>query len=732
MSQVCAIEEDVVQSAAIVRAVELCRNGDLDGAREAYLSLVNHNPSEARFLNTLAALEMKRGDFPHAIKYMREAVSLTPDDPLYLFNLAESLRASGQTEEAVSWYQAAARYRRPFPECWHALGAAYARLNRVDDAIAALEESVSQSGRAPRFVMELAKQLFRANRYQLCETVCFASVFDNPDDARFDNLLILAAESSESIEELARELEHAAESGIAEHARFRVAARLLFRLRKVGQAAALILRSVELNPDNAAARIQLGRILESKGRLSQAIANYELAAELEVGNPEPHIRLGGCNLQVLQHDKAEYHFRRAVQLSPTAANQQKLLLGLSYSEKTDDVALYQEHVRWAEMLGGSLSRGARKIGARRRIGDFPLRVGYLSADFKDHPVSRFIEPILHKHNRSRVKPILLSNSNHRDAVTDRLKSYADEWHDVFMCDDNDLARLIRNLKLDVLIDLSGHTAGSRLSIFRSRLAPIQINYLGYPNTTGMSREEINYRLTDNICDPPSNDQLHTEELVRLDGCFLCFRPHESAPEVAPPPFDRNRFITFGCFSNIAKITRRILENWAKIMCRVERSRLILKNSGLWELENRRSIEDIFEKAGVLTDRLTLLTTMPATADHLSLYGDVDIALDTFPYNGTTTTCEALWMGVPVISNCGQSHRSRVGASILKSVQLEAQVTNGEESYVEAAAELANQTEYLRQQRSTLRERMRESGLCQEEEFVCRFDDMLVKLHARSE
>lgn len=275
--------------------------------------------------------------------------------------------------------------------------------------------------------------------------------------------------------------------------------------------------------------------------------------------------------------------------------------------------------------------------------------------------------------------------------------------------DEAAARMIRDDGIDILVDLSGHTSGHRLGVFALKPAPVQVTYIGYANTTGLPG--IDWRVTDAHADPHGDgDAFHAERLVRLPGSFLCFQPPGDAPDVQPPPSVANGYVTFGSFNVLPKVTPEVIRAWSRILQGVPRSRLLLKALGLGDADSRGRLHGLFEGEGIGADRVTLLPVEGALRDHLARYHGMDIALDPFPFNGTTTTFEALWMGVPVIVLRGDRHSARVGASILANAGLESLIAASLDDYVALGVRLAGDAGRLAELRSTMRDRIAASPL----------------------
>jgi predicted O-linked N-acetylglucosamine transferase (SPINDLY family) len=370
--------------------------------------------------------------------------------------------------------------------------------------------------------------------------------------------------------------------------------------------------------------------------------------------------------------------------------------------------VYREHRRWDEQQAGGIKQPKLTIGSRdpgRR-----LRVGYVSPDLKQHSVAYFLEPLLREHDHSVVEVFCYAEVLRPDATTLNLQSHADHWLRTVGYSDDALARRITSDGIDILVDLAGHTADNRLGVFARKPAPVQVNWLGYPNTTGL--RAMDYRLVDEITDPPGEaDQTASERLIRLAEGFLCYAAPYAAPQPAPPPSVRTGRIVFGSFNNPAKLSSITLRTWATLMKRVPDSQLLLKGSALHEPGSRDLFQAHLHAHDIDLTRVVMRGRTPGVAEHLSVYADVDIALDPFPYNGTTTTCEALWMGVPVVTLLGDRHAARVGASLLTQIKRPELIADSPEGYVEIAAKLAAEPERLAQLRATLRDQMSRSPLC---------------------
>ncbi len=467
--------------------------------------------------------------------------------------------------------------------------------------------------------------------------------------------------------------------------------------------------ALRINPDDVDALTNLGGLHRGAGEIAQAIDCLERALAIK-----PHdAAAGNLALSYLQAGR----FDRALglcraELSPGPKSPQAhstLLLGMTYLDAVGPKELFEAHRRWDELHAWALL-SSRRPHENDRDPDRALRIGYVSGDFRDHSVAYFIEAALKHHDRQSVRVFCYAASSYEDETTARLRALADEWRQIAALPDDRAAELIRRDGIDILVDLSGHTAGNRLLLFARKPAPVQVSWLGYPNTTGLSA--MDYRLSDAIADPDgnANDAFYSEELVRLPACAWCFAPPADAPPIEERPASER--ITFGSFNNHPKTSERTVALWARLLAALPESRLLLKATALSDEGARRLLLERFAAEGIDADRLELRGRTQSRREHLASYRDIDIALDPVPYNGTATTCEALWMGVPVVTLAGDArHMSRVGASLLSAAAMADLVARTPEEFVEVAVELARDAELRSTLRRGLRTMLSASALC---------------------
>jgi predicted O-linked N-acetylglucosamine transferase (SPINDLY family) len=503
-----------------------------------------------------------------------------------------------------------------------------------------------------------------------------------------------------------------------------------------------------LRPENTMAQDCLTHALLAVGRLDDAIKAFREALVTHPRRPELHLNLGYAYKQLNQFERSIECFQEVQRLNPDLPflytnlgsslcfqgrhaeaiacyreglrrnpsdfrARTNLLLTLNYLPGQDQGEVFQEHRAWGEMHGNVAPR--ELSFPNDRDPERRLRIGYVSQDLRTHSVAYFFEPVLRMHDRDAVETFCYASVIHPDATTARLRSLSGHWIDITRLTDEQVASRVRADRIDILVDLAGHTGRSRLPIFAHKPAPVQVTYLGYPNTTGLAT--VDYRLTDALADPEGQEAFYVERLERLPGCFLCYQPPETAPVVAPAPVNAAGYVTFGSFNNQSKINAEVISAWAEILRAVPDARFVVKNISLSDGPTEARLRQMFLEHGVASDRIDLTGRIPADAEHLALYGKIDIALDTFPYTGTTTTCEALWMGVPVVTLTGRAHVGRVGVSILSAAGLDQFIATGPDDYVARAVDLAANPLKLAELRAAMRERVRHSPLCDARRFT---------------
>ncbi|HEW97997.1 MAG: hypothetical protein DRR16_33585 [Candidatus Parabeggiatoa sp. nov. 3] len=645
-------------------------------AADSYQRALCSNPNYAEAYYNLGNVRREQGLLPEAIICYQRALALEPNHFEAYYNWAIALMKQGKPAEAVLQFKNALALAPHDIEVHNHLGIALLEQGKPAEAVDRFQRAIALNPDNAEAHYNLGTAYDK--RGKLTEAIASyqKALTINPNDAPTHyNLGIALHQQGHKTESIAH-----------------------------------YQKAIALNPEHVEAHNNLGIILSEQGKLTEAIACYERALALNPNYAQVYNHLAGVLLNQGEIDQAITHYRRALALKPSFTTAHTgLLLALHYVEGLEPTTLFSEHQRFNEQhakpLTPSSPRHLNDKHPQRRI-----KLGYVSPDFRQHPVAHFIEPVLAHHNHTQFEIFCYDNHGKTDKITQRLQQSVEHWINCVTLTDEALASLIKQDQIDILIDLAGHTNDNRLLVFARKPAPVQVTYLGYPNTTGLTT--IDYRITDQYRDPEGlADELSTETLIRMPETYYCYRPYDDTPPVNDLPAHQNDAITFGTLNNYVKLNPKMLTLWAEILQAVPGSKLLLKPSNqiLNDPSARQAIEKQFMTVDIQPTQLILEEITPSPS-HLKSYHQLDIALDTYPFNGGTTTCEALWMGVPVITLVGQTHTARMGISLLSTLGLTELIAHSPKDYVELAIKLANDRAYLQNLRESLRDRMQTSPL----------------------
>ncbi len=629
---------------------------------------------EARFELGLALL-LSQDALP-AEEQFRGVLARSPDHLLALLNLGNALNSMGRFAEAAEFYQRSLDVGEPFPTGFNNLGKALQGLGRLDEAVAAYEKGLELEPESALLFANLSSVFEQMGSPERMTERCEATLARNPDS--FEGQLNLC---------IAKRLEG-----------------------KLDEALAAGKRATQLNVNSAAAHFQLGQTWHDKQRFHEAAICFENTLEADPGFSPAHNSLAGTLNGLGKLDEALRHWKQAIEISPDfdVAHSNRLLC-MNYDAGCTREELAEAHRAWGRRVA---NRPAKKAGVNPATTEERqakrLRVGYVSADFRGHPVASFAEPIVTSHDPDRIEVTCYSCTPAEDEITARFKASAARWRDVKKLSDDALAQAIRDDEIDILIDLSGHTGGTRLGVFAQKPAPVQVTWIGYPNTTGLAT--MDWRITDAYADPPGlTESLHTEQLARMPKSFLCFQAPTGTPEPRPVPPNAEGYFTFGAFNNLIKIGPQGVAAWSRILLELPESRLLMKNASLANDRVRARVEGMFAAHGVSADRLQLMGRVSREA-HFALFNQIGLHLDPFPYNGTATTFEASWMGVPTLTLAGDRHAARVGVSHNMNLGLPELIGESVDDYVGKAVEFGRDPTRLRDLKVGFRERLQASPL----------------------
>jgi len=614
---------------------------------------------------------------------------------------------TGRLETATGYLEQAVAASPTNPMFQFSLGDAAARLERFQDAAAALRRAIRLDPAFRDAYAALGLVLYKSANYKDARQAFAEALRLDPADARLHmnaaaNAIELADESAAL--KLLTSAERAATGAGAEV--LADLAKLYQRLGREEAAERFYREALAADAENPDIWESMARSLAKWQRLDDAIAAFHTAAQLR-GSPNDAYRFiaeaAGANGLI---SESLFYYRKALTVAPHDFDVRSgQLLYHNYLHDFSAEQLFVEHRAIVDCLPVAPVPHFDNPCTQHR----KLRIGYVSADFRRHSVAYFIAPVLKNHDRGNVQVYCYFNGDDSDATTAKIRNSIFGWRDIHQLDDAAVIDLIRRDGIDILVDLSGHTEGHRLQVFAQRAAPVQITWLGYPNTTGIPN--MDYRLTDAATDPPGlTERFHTEQLLRLPKVFSCYQPDEACTAVTLPPCGQNGHITFGSFNNFNKLNSFVLELWADVLLAVPGSRLLLKDKNFANDVLRTRLLEVFAGKGVDSKRIELVTRDKSKSAHFDRYADMDIALDPYPYCGTTTTCEALWMGVPVVTLAGNDHRSRVGLSQLTAIGLSELVAHDRDEYVAIARRLADNRAQLEVLREGMRERLKASPL----------------------
>ena len=730
--------------------------GDLETAGDFVSVACELDSQNAEFIRDLAEVFLRKKELEPAEQHARRALELLPDSPEGLVLLGRILAEKDDKPAALEAFQEAVRIRKDYAEGLSYYALALQKFGRGKDAISQIRKACALEPDSVEYQTNLAILLEQNARYMDSLAAYGKAARMNPDVGfvwfRQGKLLNGLKRYSESVTTLEKAIalpgqvgDYHYEYGLALHMSKRFQEALVHYekalsmgyntaaihcnrgviykdLRRGGDAILAFHTAVKMEPTNVSYLNNLGAAALEIGLNSEALECFEQAVEKNPKLPTAHNNIGNLLKDRARGMDALPHYRTSIELNPDDRDApSNYLLCHMYIPDMDPKLVFEEHKKWGldttKKFPPAFKFKPREAGSK-------IRFGFLSADLCHHPVAHFIEPIFREYDRERFEIVAYGDQRKSDDFSARFATQVDLWRETSSYDDKALAKLIHEDRVDILFELAGHTAYNRLGVFALKPAPVQVSYLGYPGTTGLPA--IDFRITDAFADPQGKtDHFHTEKLIRVPECAWCFQPGGSTPEVEPLPALKKGYVTFGCFNNMAKLNPALFEVWAEILILVPGSHLRLKARTLTDEGVRKELMAYFTERGIEENRLEFYGHTKKTTDHLSHYHSVDIALDSFPYHGTTTTCEAMWMGCPVVTRAGKVHVSRVGVSLLNAVGIQEFIAETREDYIQKAVDLAGDLNKLNALRSTLRETMKSSVLMNESVFVRGFEASLI-------
>ena len=702
-------------------------------------------PTYANAYANLGMVLRNLGRLDEAIAAYDRAAELSPDRADVQINLGNAYQAAAQVEKAIACFQRALAINPDAPEAHNNLGNMLQGCKQPDEAMACYRRAVALKPDYADAHANLGVVLHTKKEFEEAIASFRRAIEIDPDYAEAHNNLGNVFEETGKFDQaiacyrralLARPNYAEAHSNLGN---------ALQHQEKFADAIACYQRALVLKPDLVGVHNNLGNVYQAQGQMEQAIESYKRALALEpnradthnsLGNalqamgrpeestvfarqavalqpefPDAYNNLGNAAKDMGQLDEAIDYYRKAIAIKPDFHQvHSNLVYTLHFRQDYDAQAILREHRIWNQTHAQPLQQHVQPH-TNDRSPDRRLKIGYVSPDFRDHCQCFFTDPLLSRHDKRQFEIFCYSGVLLEDAVTKRLRGYADHWHSTVSLSDEKLADAIRADGIDVLVDLTMHMTRSRILAFVYRPAPVQVSWLAYPSTTGV--DAIDYRLTDPHLDPPGMyDQDYSEKSLRLPDTFWCYDlsvvglGDGQGPGVGPLPALQNGFVTFGCLNNFCKVTPRTLSLWAQTMAAVPKSRLILLTP---EGSTRQRVLDQLAAGGITADRVEFFLPRPRRI-YLETYHRIDLGLDTLPYNGHTTSLDSFWMGVPVVTLVGQTIVGRAGWSQLSNLNLRELAARTDQQYVQIVTDLAADLPRLAQLRASLRQRMRQSPL----------------------
>jgi predicted O-linked N-acetylglucosamine transferase (SPINDLY family) len=709
----------------------LGQQGNLDAAiqhfQEAH-ALSPNAPDIAHNLHqTVAYRENTRGNAlaaqgraAEAAACFRRALEANPDYIEALTNLGAAQAEQGELAAAVSNHRRAIELRPTFVEAHNNLGAALLRLKELDAAEASLRRALELNPSHSKAHNNLGAALLQQKRLAEAETCCRRALELRPDFAEAHNTLACVLRDADRLDEAIASCRRALElrpDDAESRANF---ASILVRQERLDEAIAEYRRVLEQKTDFAEVHLNLGVVLSDRGQFVEAADHWRRTLELKPACADAHHNHGVMFLQQGLPVEALASFRQALEIDPLLASAHSCsLLAAQYQTDVSLAQLAAAHREFGDRH--AIARFVMRSPENSREPDRPLRLGFLSPDLSYHPVGYFLAGVLENLARPELNATCYNDRFQADAMADRLQAAADSWRNVRPLSDAQLAEQIRDDRIDILFDLAGHTGSNRLPMFAARPAPLQITWMGYVGTTGL--KAIDYLLADRYHVPAAAEPFIVEQVLRMPDGYVCYVPPAYAPCVSPLPALARGHVTFGSFNNPVKITPQVIDVWVDILRRVPSARLVLKYRWLDVPLVMDRIARQFSERGIERSRLDLLGAT-SHANLLEHYQGIDIALDPFPYSGGATTCEALWMGVPVMTCPGETFASRHSLSHLSNVGLTETIAADLVAYSDLAVAMAHDLTQLAELRGRLRDQMAASPLCDGPRFACGFARVL--------
>lgn len=694
--------------------------GRLDEAARIYAGILQDNPRHAETMYMLGLIFMRAQHFDKADMLFNGALEAQPAQAaLFYKSMGDSSRMQGKMDEATRHYESAIERKADFAEAINNLASIYLMQRNFAKAEEYYKRILALRPGHPSALYNMGMIYKNTDRVSEALVVFQDVVKQKPEHAdawaEIGDIRKQSGDVDGAIDAYGHSLRLKPDAKL--HTIF---AALLSRQGQHVDAINHFKAALAIDENNIDALSSLGALFATFSKFEEAEHYCERARLLQPDNPETLNNLANIYKAYGDLDKAVFYYRQGIDKDPGDSRiYANLMLAMIYSANVAPEEIAQTAFQFGEIVAQS---PARKFPLKNnRDPDRVLRIGYVSPDFRKHSVNYFFEHVLKNHDRTKFEIFGYSNTMDEDDVTRRLQSGFDQWRVIRGINNDDAAALINDDRIDILVDMAGHTANNRLLVFARRPAPLQVSWLGYPATTGL--KEMDYRITDSYAEPEGmTEALNIEKLWRLPHIFCCFDPQDKMVDVIDhPPFEDNGYITFGCFNTFTKVTDPVLTAWKRIMDRVPGSKLLLEIVGIdTHVSFRENVLRRLALVGFTPEQIILEPRRPE--NQFVLYNRIDIALDPFPCNGGTTSMDTMWMGVPLIALAGRHFVSRMGVTILSNAGLQELIAEDISGYVDKAVQLANDGARLKSLRTGLRERIKDSPLMDQKLFARDIED----------
>ena len=696
------------------------QSGNPEKALGPMKQTVRLSPHDAEAHSNLGNALFELSRFSEAEVSCREAIRLDANNAQAYCNLGNVLKGLRRFSEAEASYRAAIRLNPDYFKAYFNLGNLLFELGNPSEAELSYREATRLNPNHAQAQSNLAATLQDTDRLTEAEAICYKAIRLNPS----------LAEAHSNLGNVLYSIGRLIEAEVSCREAIRLNAELaqahcnlgnvLYGFGRLVEAEATCRRAIQLNPSLSQVHVNLGTVLKEFGRLSEAEACYREAIRINPDIAESHSNLGSVLCNLGRFSEAEAGYREAIRIRPDYVEAySNLLFSLNYVECANPDDAFIEAKRFGAMV--SLRSQPKFTSWHINTGETRLRIGFVSGDMRNHAVGFFIESLIACLDRSQFEAYAFPTIPRSDDLTDRIKPFFDYWIPIYGKTDFEAASIIHDHGVNILIDLSGHTAHNRLAVFSYQPAPVQVSWCGYFATTGLP--EMNYFLGDPIMSPEDETHYFTEKIWRLPETWLCIKPRSQDISISSLPALKNGYVTFGCFGNLAKMNLTVVRAWSKILSQVPTSKLYLKSKQLTDSTVVKEVEAQFSEEGITVDRL-ILEGAGSRSDYFEAYNHIDMVLDTFPYPGGTTSFDAYLMGVPVLTQKGSRFLSRLGESIAKNAGQTNWVAQDTDEYVLKAISFSSDLDELDIVRRTLRGRILGTPLFKEKDFTKNFEDAL--------